>query len=86
MEMARNFDPHVIVLDLQMPIRDGYEVLQALRSDPDTGNIPVLISSSADIDTIDQRRLVSANAFLSKRELTRQTIAVALDKILEARR
>jgi signal transduction histidine kinase/CheY-like chemotaxis protein len=86
LEKARNFLPDVIVLDLQMPRRDGYEVLEDLRADPETRNVPVLISSSADIDAIAHSRLASASAFLSKRELTGQTIATALDKILEARR
>jgi signal transduction histidine kinase/ActR/RegA family two-component response regulator len=85
LDKARNFLPDVIVLDLQMPRRDGYKVLEDLRSDPETKRIPVLISSSADIDSVVQSRIASANAFLSKRELTSQTIAAALNKILEAR-
>ena len=79
---ARDLKPDVIVLDLQMPKRDGYQVLQDLSSDPETEGIPVLLSSSADYDLITQDRISTARAFLPKRELTRETIAAALDRVL----
>ncbi len=34
--------PDLILLDLQMPVLDGYQVLAALRSEPRFANLPVL--------------------------------------------
>lgn len=38
--------PDVILLDLHMPIMDGYEVLEALQRDPRTAAIPVIVMST----------------------------------------
>ncbi|MBX3743685.1 MAG: response regulator [Verrucomicrobiae bacterium] len=35
--------PHVIILDLTMPVMDGYEALTKLKSDPDLKSIPVVM-------------------------------------------
>ena len=42
--------PRVILLDLKMPKVDGLEVLQKVKSHPDTINIPVVILTSSDED------------------------------------
>jgi diguanylate cyclase (GGDEF)-like protein len=38
--------PDLILLDLMMPRLDGFQVLQALRSDPTTAEVPVLVVSA----------------------------------------
>ncbi|UPT75553.1 MAG: response regulator [Elusimicrobiota bacterium] len=43
--MARSLKPMAITLDIMMPHRDGWSVLQALKSDPATSSIPVIILS-----------------------------------------
>jgi DNA-binding response OmpR family regulator len=40
--------PDLIVSDLVMPYRDGFEVLRAIRNDPRVGQTPVLILSMRD--------------------------------------
>jgi len=82
---ARENRPDVIVLDLEMPGRSGFEVLDELSLDAKLREIPVLISSSADFDSVPHELTNGATAFLSKRDLTRQTITAALDRILEGR-
>ena len=45
---ARAIQPDLILSDLVMPYRDGYEVLRAIRVDPRLSRIPVLILSMRD--------------------------------------
>lgn len=40
---AREEKPDVIILDVMMPGKDGYEVCSELKSDPEVEHIPVLL-------------------------------------------
>ena len=42
LERAREVLPDVVVLDVMMPRMTGYEVAAAMRSDPQTADIPIL--------------------------------------------
>jgi diguanylate cyclase (GGDEF)-like protein len=44
-ELARTHKPSSILLDLDMPDMDGFEVLRALKDDPLTHNLPVIVLS-----------------------------------------
>jgi len=58
--LAKQVRPDLIVLDLMMPDVDGFDVVQALKSDLGTASIPVLIVSSKDV-TAEQRRVLNAD-------------------------
>ena len=45
-EMAQHFKPLAILLDIQLPIMDGWQVMEALKSNAETKPIPVHIMSS----------------------------------------
>ncbi len=45
LNVARNLHPHLILLDLNMPRMDGWEVLKLLKADAVTREIPVAIFS-----------------------------------------
>lgn len=47
-EKARSLNPFAITLDVMLPKKDGWEVLQELKSDPKTAGIPVIIHSIVD--------------------------------------
>ena len=46
LELAASVDPNVIILDVNMPFLDGFQVLTALRADPKTAAIPVVMLTS----------------------------------------
>jgi DNA-binding response OmpR family regulator len=46
LQMARNSLPDIIFLDIRLPKLDGLDVLEALRADPKTQSVPVVILSS----------------------------------------
>jgi signal transduction histidine kinase/CheY-like chemotaxis protein len=45
---AAQYNPDVITLDIMMPKKDGWEILQELKRTPETKNIPVAIISMID--------------------------------------
>jgi len=51
--------PDLILLDLMMPGRDGFEVARALKANPATQAIPVIVISSLD-DIASHQRLLSS--------------------------
>jgi signal transduction histidine kinase/CheY-like chemotaxis protein len=67
LDLAREHQPILILLDLHLPDIPGDQVLQRLRDDPLTSTIPVVIVS-ADATTGQTQRLLAAgaSAYLSK--------------------
>ena len=45
-QLARQHRPDLILLDLMMPVVDGFEALKQLRSDPAVREIPVIVVSA----------------------------------------
>ncbi|NGM64734.1 response regulator [Sphingobacterium sp. SGR-19] len=64
-QKARQFKPQAMILDVMLPISDGWEVLRTLKADPETKHIPVHMMSAA---TFNQREFIEKGAigFLSK--------------------
>ena len=48
MQLTRSVQPDLVLLDIQMPETDGWEVLRVLKSDKATSNCPIAILSVAD--------------------------------------
>ncbi|MCK5842346.1 MAG: response regulator, partial [Candidatus Sabulitectum sp.] len=48
LEKTRAENPDLILLDVQMPGKSGYEVCEELKSDSELCNIPVIFLSAAD--------------------------------------
>ncbi|MCQ3977413.1 MAG: response regulator [Anaerolineae bacterium] len=59
--------PKVVLLDLKLPKLSGLEVLQAIKSDPRTQAIPVvMVTSSADDPNIQAAVALGANSYVVK--------------------
>ncbi|RKD95093.1 response regulator [Halopiger aswanensis] len=59
--------PDIVLLDLNLPRKDGFEVLEAIRDDSDLEQLPVVVLSSSEADE-DIRRSYEqhVNAYLTK--------------------
>jgi len=66
-DMARNELPDLIVLDIELPVMDGYEVFALLRSSPCTAQIPVIaLSASARKEDIEKGLQAGFMRYLTK--------------------
>ena len=45
-EKAKSWQPDIILLDILMPNKDGFEVMEALRADPATAQTKVVVLSN----------------------------------------
>ncbi len=43
LEKVKSEKPNMLVLDVMMPYLDGFEVLKAIRREPETQNLPVIM-------------------------------------------
>ena len=48
-ELAQQYKPLAIILDIQLPIKDGWQVMEELKTNPATRHIPVHIMSSLEV-------------------------------------
>lgn len=60
-----NEKPDVIMLDLWMPVLSGYSILESIRSNPDIGDIPVIVLS-ASMHEEGMARKAGATKFIQK--------------------
>ena len=78
-EKALQFKPHAIILDVMLPVSDGWEVLRTLKADPETKQIPIHMMSAA---TFNQRAFIENGAigFLAK-PITQESLKKAFENI-----
>ena len=78
--LARKHQPSLILLDMKMPVMDGYEAATRLKNDPDLQNIPIIAITASAMK--EDRALISplCSAYLvkpvSKATLVREMMAI----------
>ncbi len=81
-QKAATAPPVVVLLDLNMPVRDGWQVLSSIRHDEATQRLPVVVVSSSNRPNDVQRSYaLGANSFLVKRYDARHPGAYLVDAI-----
>ena len=78
LERVMHTPPHLILLDLTMPVMDGFAFLHRLRETPGCSEIPVVVLSARDISRAEQQQLASADRVLKKGETSMKDLAAEL--------
>jgi DNA-binding response OmpR family regulator len=67
LEAARRHSPALAVLDVTMPTMTGYEVLEAIRADPEIADTPVfLLTARAQQADVEHGLALGADDYISK--------------------
>ncbi len=78
LERARFDQPSLILLDIDMRDRNGFEVLEDLKADPATKDIPVVIHTSHNLTPDDLLRLKGQQAAILPKQLANREPAMAV--------
>jgi len=65
--LIREQQPSVVLLDLLMPGMDGFEVVEALRAEPGTKTVPVVILTSKSMTRQDKERLQGRITYVARK-------------------
>lgn len=80
---AMQFKPDLILLDIMLPGMNGLEVLEKLKNDEQTKNIPVLmLTNLGDELSIEKANQLGADSYMVKADFTPQQVIEAVDKRL----
>jgi CheY-like chemotaxis protein len=83
LELAAAHDPDVILLDVAMPRMDGREVLKALKEQPETRDIPVLVVSASGGEQEVRTELLLLGAYdVVEKPVVLKTLVAKLEKII----
>lgn len=68
LEIIRQVQPHLVLLDLMMPDMDGWEVYQQMKADDQLQGIPVIIitAKAQNIDKILGLHIAKVNDYITK--------------------
>src|SRR6185437_8341713 len=63
-QIAKDYIPSAVILDLVMPDLSGFDVLREIRNNSSTKEIPVIIRSSKDLSSQERALLAEMGAFI----------------------
>jgi two-component system sensor histidine kinase/response regulator len=85
LELVAKIKPEIVLCDIEMPVLNGYGVLEALRRQPETSDIPFIFLTSRNARS-DQRRgmVLGADDYLTK-PFSREELLAAIGGVLRKR-
>jgi len=78
-DLVKTLRPDLILLDIMMPIRDGYETCKRLRAQGYSGSV-ILISALQEQTEKVKTQTAGANAYIQK-PITKQVLALHVDHL-----
>ena len=85
LDIVRSLRPQVVLLDIQMPVMNGLEVLKEIKADPDLKETAVImVSAYTSSEDIEQSMNLGASGFIKKpviMDILLSSVTAELDKI-----
>ena len=83
LEKTHSDGPDLILLDLQMPIRNGYEVLAELRKEPAYAELPIIALTASAMQGDRERALAAGFTGYLAKPVTLAAIRGEIQRLLE---
>lgn len=84
LELIRNKEPDLVLLDLMMPDMDGWEVYQQMKADEKTRDIPVIVvtAKAQSIDKVLGIHIAKVDDYIAK-PFSPQDLLASVEKVLK---
>ncbi|MDH5533771.1 MAG: response regulator [Candidatus Pacebacteria bacterium] len=80
---TKKFKPDLIMLDLVMPKKDGFETLADLKNDPETKDVPVIVLSTLESEAdVSKIKSLGANKYIFKSSNSLNIVLKEIKKFL----
>src|SRR4051794_7594552 len=77
-DLAREHQPDVVLMDIAMPVMDGIDATRAIRSELPETRVVVLTGSAATQD-VDRARMAGASGYVTKDQIAGDLVRAILD-------
>lgn len=85
LNMVISYQPHVIVLDINLPILDGFQICRRVKRDKEMKHIPIVMLTSADNMNANLKGLeAGADDYIPKDEFAVENLLSTLKSLTEA--
>ena len=84
LDRAATDQPAIVLLDLHMPVMDGFTFLTEFRKRPGSADTPVVVLTAGDLSLADRKRLRGASQILNKGDTSLVELAKELHTLADA--
>ena len=85
--MLKTNTPDLVLLDLILPKKSGFEVMQAIRQDPQFPNVPIIITSNlGQSEDMEKTKELGATEYFVKAKTSIEDLVSNITSILDAQK
>jgi two-component system NarL family response regulator len=77
-ELARTLDPDLVLMDVSMPVLDGFEATREIRATAEDVRVLMLTGSNSRAD-VDRSREVGASGYITKDRIASELVAAIVE-------
>lgn len=84
LDILKDYTPDLILLDLIMPKKDGFAVLQKIKADDKLKKIPVIVASNlGQKEDIEKAQKLGADDYVIKSDLSLDTVVEKVNSLIK---